>query len=68
MYKTAYPIWRNLRYALLELAGRIMGNKDMQKKYAHMDLINLLLLRFFGMLLHFKLSGIVPICPGDNDG
>ena len=55
LYYKSYPLWKNLMYFFLNTMAKITGNKDRENKYRHLRLVNLFMLRFFGIFLNFKL-------------
>jgi len=55
LYHLSYPIRKNLKLFVLRTGAKIMRKKDLEKKYYHLRLINLFMLRLFGIYLYFKL-------------
>lgn len=55
LYHRSYPVGRNLIHFFRKKIAGIIGNRKMEEKNQHMRLVNLFLLRFFSIFLHFKL-------------
>lgn len=54
LYFRSYPIWKNMRYFVMKTIAKMNDNKDLQKKYYHIRLLNLFILRMVGVYLFFK--------------
>ncbi len=55
LYYKSYSIEKNLRYFFISTFSKLIGNISLQKKYSNLKLINLLMLRLFGLYLHLKI-------------
>lgn len=55
LYYESYPLGRNLKNFFLKTIAKITGNKAREKKYSHLRLVNLFMLRIVGIFLYFKL-------------
>ncbi len=55
LYLSSYPVRKNLKRFLLKSMARIIGDKSSMKKYSHLRLINLFMIRLVGIFLYFKL-------------
>jgi radical SAM superfamily enzyme YgiQ (UPF0313 family) len=55
LYEKSYPVRKNLKHFFLRNIARISGRGDLVKKHHHLRLVNLLMLRVFGIALYIKL-------------
>ena len=56
LYYKSYPLGRNLKYFLLKNMAKLTGNKERAKKYHHLRLKNLFMLKVISVFLHIKLT------------
>lgn len=54
LFFMSYPVWRNLKYFIRRTLAKMTGNQEQQKKYSHIRLLNLFILRIVGVYLFFK--------------
>lgn len=47
---------KNLRNFVLKKLATLIGNKMLKKRFAHLNMSNLLRLRLYGLFLTFKLA------------
>jgi len=56
LYYKSYPVMKNLRNFVLKKLATLIGNKMLEKRFAHLNMSNLFRLRLYGLFLTFKLA------------
>jgi radical SAM superfamily enzyme YgiQ (UPF0313 family) len=56
LYHLSYPLFKNIRSYFLHNLARLTGNTRKRKEYSHLNLVNLFLLRIFGIFMQVRLT------------
>lgn len=55
LYFKSYPIWKNLKSAVIHFIGRVLKKKELMQKNAHLGLVKLFLFHLFGYFIQRKI-------------
>jgi hypothetical protein len=55
LYTRSYPVGKNLKLCMMNKLSKVIGDKNRHIKYSYLNLVNLFMLRLFGIFLRVKI-------------
>lgn len=55
LYTRSYPVGKNLKLCMMNKLSKVIGDKNRNIKYSYLNLVNLFILRLFGVFLRVKI-------------